>query len=422
MDSKLKRITILCAVFAVLLILSAVAAINLLQRQRAAERASMREGEASASQHTTEDGVSGMEEDIDYSAFLGDETFFDKDQSEYEKLLEHTGKKLSLFATSIEKDLRVQVLDETGTLVVGKELYITLNGEEYKDLDQDGVIYVGDLSPGEYEVALLELEDYKVPSTPLTIHVKDKVEYTPIDDISLLIHTEDEIDPEKEDTEDGDAREDADKTEITEIQPSEGGRSFGIDVSKWNKEIDWDAVKASGVEFAIIRCGYRGSSTGTLVEDPYFYQNIEGARKAGVQVGLYFFTQAVSAVEAVEEASMALCLCGGRPLDYPIFVDTEGAGGNGRADGLDMATRTQVCEAFCETIESAGYDAGVYGSRNWFRSRLDMTELDSNVIWLAEYREYPEYEGKYQMWQYTSDGSIDGIEGRVDFNISYLKE
>lgn len=422
MDSKLKRITILCAVFAVLLILSAVAAINLRREQKAAERAAMRENEAAAVQDAAESGAPGTEAEIDYSAFLGDVTFFDKDQSEYEKFLQQTGKKLTLFATSIEKDLRVQVLDEMGTLVTGKELYITLNGEEYKDLDQDGVIYVGDLSPGEYEVALEAFEDYKVPSTPLTIHVKDKVEYTPIDDISLLIHTEDEIDPEKEDTEEGDAREDADKTEITKIQPSEGGRSFGIDVSKWNKEIDWEAAKAAGVEFAIIRCGYRGSSTGALVEDPYFYQNIEGARKAGVQIGLYFFTQAVSAVEAVEEASMALCLCGGRPLDYPIFIDTEGAGGNGRADGLDMATRTQVCEAFCETIESAGYRAGVYGSRNWFRSRLDMTQLDSNVIWLAEYREYPEYEGKYQMWQYTSDGSIDGIEGRVDFNISYLKE
>lgn len=117
---------------------------------------------------------------------------------------------------------------------------------------------------------------------------------------------------------------------------------------------------------------------------------------------------------------MVLCLNGGLPLDYPIFIDTEGAGGNGRADGLDVNTRTEVCEAFCETIESAGYDAGIYASRNWFYHRLDMTRLDSHVIWLAEYREYPQYEGKYQMWQYTSGGSIDGIEGRVDFNISYL--
>lgn len=421
MDSKLRRITILCAVFTVLLILSAVVAINLWQRQRASQTAS-ETGSGQALTGRNEENGQETEADIDYSAFLGDESFFDKDKSEYEKLLEHTGKKLSLFATSIEKDLRIQVLDELGTLVTGKELYITLNGEEYKDLDQDGVVYIGDLSPGDYEVTLEEIEGYKVPSTPLAIHVKDKVEYIPIDDISLLIHTEDEIDPEKEDTESGDAREDADQTELTEIQSSEGGRSFGIDVSKWNKEIDWEAVRAAGVEFAIIRCGYRGSSTGALVEDPYFYQNIEGAKKAGIKVGLYFFTQAVSVVEAVEEASMVLCLCGNRPLDYPIFIDTEGAGGNGRADGLDTVTRTQVCEAFCETIESAGYRAGIYASRNWFNNRLDMTKLDSNVIWLAEYREYPEYEGKYQMWQYTSGGSINGIEGRVDFNISYLNE
>lgn len=119
---------------------------------------------------------------------------------------------------------------------------------------------------------------------------------------------------------------------------------------------------------------------------------------------------------------MVLCLNNGLPLDYPIFIDTEGAGGNGRADGLDVNTRTEVCDAFCETIESAGYRAGIYASRNWYYNKLDMTRLDSNVIWLAEYREYPQYEGKYQMWQYTSGGSLDGIEGRVDFNISFLNE
>jgi len=277
------------------------------------------------------------------------------------------------------------------------------------------------LKPGEYEVALQEIEDYKVPSSPVAIHVKDKVEYTPIDDISLLMKTEEDIDAEKEDTETGDAREDADDTELTEIQGTEGKSSFGIDVSKWNKEIDWEAVKAAGVDFAIIRCAYRGSVTGALVEDPYFYRNFEGAKKAGIKVGFYFFTQATNAVEAVEEASMALCLTGGLPLEYPIFIDTEGAGGNGRADRLDVATRTEVCRAFCETIEAAGYRAGVYSSRNWYYNNLDVSEIDSYVIWLAEYREYPLYTGKYQMWQYTSDGSIDGIEGRVDFNISYLE-
>ena len=415
MDSKLKRITVICSVLMVLLIGATVAGIGILQKQGGSAE--------SMAEKKTQTGTAPSEEgDVDYSAFLGDETFFDRDKSDYEKLLESTGRKLSLFATSVERDLRVQVLNEVGELVTGRELYITLNGEEYKDLDQDGVIYIGDLSPGEYEVALKELDDYKVPSSPVSIHVRENVEFVPIDDISLLIKTEDEIDAEKEDSEEGGAAKDADKTELTGIQQSEGNRSFGIDVSKWNKDIDWAKAKAAGVEFAIIRCGYRGSVTGALVEDPYFLRNIQGAKAAGVKVGLYFFTQATNAVEAVEEASMVLCLNGGLPLDYPIFIDTEGAGGNGRADGLDVATRTEVCRAFCETIESAGYRAGIYASRNWYYNNLDMTRLDSHVIWLAEYREYPKYEGKYQMWQYTSGGSIDGIEGRVEFNISSVGE
>lgn len=415
MDSKLRKITILCTVLMVTLIAAAAAVIHLIKKENA--HSGIAETSAAVQGQQAFD-----EADIDYSAFLGDETFFDKDKSEYEKLMEHYGKKLSLYATSVEKDLRVHILNEMGELVTGEEFYITLNGEEYKDLDQDGVVYVGDLKPGEYEVALRELKDYKIPSSPLAIHVKEKVEYIPIDDISLLIKTEDEIDAEKEDTQAGDARADADGTELTDIQASEGSRSFGIDVSKWNKEIDWEALRAAGVEFAIIRCGYRGSVTGALVEDPYFYRNIEGAKKAGIQVGLYFFTQAVSVVEAVEEASMVLCLNGGQALDYPIFIDTEGAGGNGRADHLDTASRSAVCEAFCETIENAGYRAGIYASRNWLYHNLDMSGLDDYVVWLAEYREQPEYDGKYQMWQYTSEGSIDGIEGRVDFNLSFLNE
>ncbi len=419
-DSRLKRITILCSALMVALILAAVVGINLWKNQGVfAETAQQGQEDAGGAKA---DETFGPEGEIDYYAYLGDETFFDREESEYEKLLQNTGKKLSLFATSVEKDLRVQILNEMGELVTGKELYITLNGEEYKDLDQDGVVYVGDLKPGEYEVALEETEGYKVPTTPLTIHVREQVEYVPIDDISLLIKTEEDIDAEKEDTEEGDAEDDADQTEMTDIQPSEANRSFGIDVSKWNKDIDWEKVRAAGVEFAIIRCGYRGSSTGTLVEDPYFYRNVEAARKAGVKVGLYFFTQATNAVEAVEEASMVLCLNNGMPLEYPIFIDTEGAGGNGRADNLDTAMRTEVCQAFCETIENAGYRAGICASRNWYYNRLDMTKLDDYVIWLAEYREYPEYEGKYQLWQYTSGGFIDGIEGRVDFDISYWNE
>ena len=173
------------------------------------------------------------------------------------------------------------------------------------------------------------------------------------------------------------------------------------------------------MEYAIIRVGYRGSVTGSIIEDPYFEANIKGAIKSGIKVGVYFFTQAVNEVEAVEEASAVINRIKGYQLDYPIFIDTEGAGGNGRADGLGAEDRTLVCEAFCRTIANAGYQAGVYASRNWYNNNLDTERLDDYYIWLAEYRSVPLYQGYYQMWQYTSKGKVDGIEGKVDMNIAY---
>ncbi|MDE6618880.1 MAG: hypothetical protein K2K74_00005, partial [Lachnospiraceae bacterium] len=150
------------------------------------------------------------------------------------------------------------------------------------------------------------------------------------------------------------------------------------------------------------------------------YKNLTGAKKAGIRVGLYFFTQATNRVEAVEEASMVVSLLGDTAIEYPVFIDIEGAGGNGRADNLDAAARTEVANAFCQTIRNAGLDAGVYSSRNWYYNNLIVDEMDAPNIWLAEYRQTPLYEGRYDMWQYTSSGSVAGIEGRVDLNISYL--
>lgn len=121
----------------------------------------------------------------------------------------------------------------------------------------------------------------------------------------------------------------------------------------------------------------------------------------------------------MEEASAVIELIRDYRLNYPVFIDTEGAGGNGRADSLDAETRTLVCEAFCRTIENAGYTAGVYASRNWYNNNLQTARLENYHIWLAEYRSVPLYQGYYKTWQYTSKGKVDGIEGRVDMNITY---
>ena len=200
---------------------------------------------------------------------------------------------------------------------------------------------------------------------------------------------------------------------------STGSGTLGIDVSKWNGSIDWSQVKNSGVSYVIIRCGYRGSSTGALIEDPKFRANISGATSAGLKVGVYFFTQAITDVEAVEEASMVISLIKGYNISCPVFLDVEAA--HGRADGISVATRTAVCKSFCATIKNAGYTAGIYANKTWLNSYIDAPSLTGYKIWLAQYAATPTYtRTRYDMWQYTSSGSIAGISGRVDMNISYM--
>lgn len=200
------------------------------------------------------------------------------------------------------------------------------------------------------------------------------------------------------------------------LSQSSGNR--GIDVSKYQGNIDWGAVAASGINFAIIRVGYRGSSSGALVQDPNFKKNISGATKAGIKVGLYFFTQAVNEAEAVEEASMAMSLASGYKVTYPIFIDTESAS-NGRANGLSKSARTAVVKAFCQTVRNGGYKAGVYASKSWYANQLNASALNGYCIWVAQYNSSCTYSGKYDMWQYSSKGRVSGIKGNVDMNISY---
>lgn len=199
----------------------------------------------------------------------------------------------------------------------------------------------------------------------------------------------------------------------------QGSGKNGIDVSSHQGNIDWASVKAAGINFAIIRVGYRGSQTGALVEDSCFKKNIQGATANGINVGVYFFTQATTEAEAVEEASMALTLCSGYNLSYPIFVDTENGSGGARANGLDKGTRTACVAAFCKTIANGGRKAGVYASKSWYNNKIDASAFSNYFIWVAQYNTTCNYKGKYNMWQYSSKGSVPGIKGNVDVNIAY---
>ncbi len=420
MDSKLKRKTLIAALSVVLFAFLLVILVN--SERQNAKSETVAGNELSNVPYTEEvnsaDKILTGQIGEDLSGFLRDNSFFDQEDtylSGWEDLLD----RLSLVVTSVQKDLRIQIVDYTGEPVSGESFYVEVEGlGGYKDLDKDGVIYIGDMTAGDYQVSLQPIEGYKVPVNSTKVRVKERVEYTVIEDISLLVKTEDEIDALTEDFQQ--VISDADDTEKSERPQVGASTHLGIDVSKWQGEIDWEKVKNDGVEFVIIRCGYRGYTKGTLIEDPMFAQNIKGATAAGLKVGVYFFTQAINEVEAVEEASMVVSLVRDFDLAYPIFIDTESAGGNGRADGLDVETRTKVCDAFCATVQDAGYKSGVYASRNWYYERVEAEKLEDYVIWLAEYRSIPLYKGYYQMWQYTSKGKVDGINGNVDMNLSYL--
>ena len=196
---------------------------------------------------------------------------------------------------------------------------------------------------------------------------------------------------------------------------------IGIDVSSFQGNIDWNAVKAAGINYAVIRLGLRGSETARLVTDSYFHSNIKSAQAAGIRVGVYFVTQAINEAEAREEANYCLAVLKNYNLQLPVFLDVEGSHG-GRGDKIDRATRTVVCNAFCSQMTAAGRTAGVYSSLNWFRNNIDMNQLTQYSIWNAQYAEQREWnQTRVDMWQFTSSGAVPGIAGRVDMNRIYVK-
>lgn len=194
-----------------------------------------------------------------------------------------------------------------------------------------------------------------------------------------------------------------------------------IDVSEFQSTINWDKVKAAGVKGAIVRCGFRGAETGKLKQDAAFLDHIKGAAKAGLKVGIYMFTQAITADEAKAEADYAISQMkkAGVTLSYPIAVDVESVK-NGRANGLSKAKRTEVVKAFCDRIKEKGCEPMIYASTSWLNNKLNMAKLPYKV-WCAQYYEVCEYKGEYVMWQYTSSGKVNGVSGNVDMNHCYME-
>ena len=196
--------------------------------------------------------------------------------------------------------------------------------------------------------------------------------------------------------------------------------AVGVDVSSHQKEIDWEKVKASGVEFAMIRCGFRGYGSGKLAVDTCFDQNLEGALNAGLDVGIYFYSQAITPEEAEEEAEMTIRLIGDAPLTYPVVYDWETVSEDqARTDGISVDTLTDCSVAFCRKIEAAGFTPMVYQNKRTALLKLDLPRLTDYDFWLAEYGSETTYYYDYRMWQYCSDGRVPGITGDVDLNICF---
>lgn len=196
---------------------------------------------------------------------------------------------------------------------------------------------------------------------------------------------------------------------------------LGVDLSRYQKEVDFAAIQREGIDFCMLRVGARGYETGVLQEDEKYQEFIKEAAAVNMPVGLYFFSQAVTETEAIEEADFVISRIGEYKISYPIAFDMEFIENDtSRVETLTKTEKTNIALAFLERIETAGFTGMLYGSKEWLLTRIDLSKFDKYDIWLTEEDSIPDYPYVYSMWQYTRQGEIYGIDGYVDLNISFV--
>ena len=196
----------------------------------------------------------------------------------------------------------------------------------------------------------------------------------------------------------------------------------GIDVSEHQYDIDWRKVAADGVDFAMIRVGYRGSTAGGIYTDDYFEKNIRGALNAGLKVGVYFFSQALDAGEAAEEAAFVLEQIRPYEITMPVVFDWEIVGGSdARTYTVDRRTLCEAVRAFCGPVRDAGYEPMLYFTRYLGYRKYILRNLADYGFWYAEYEDRPRIAFDFDMWQYSETGQVSGIDGDVDLNIWFVR-
>ena len=202
--------------------------------------------------------------------------------------------------------------------------------------------------------------------------------------------------------------------------------SFGIDVSEFQDDIDWKKVKEDGVEFVYLRIGRRGATTGLIYEDGKFLQNYEGVKQNGLKLGVYFFSQAKDEAEALEEAAWVKEHLKGKQIDLPIVYDCEEVileDEPSRLDGIEKEQHTKNTIAFLEDMKKSGYDVMVYTYLYWADTYYDMEQISKYPIWFAQYdTEVPKLDWPISIWQYSNQGTINGINEPTDLNIMFIRK
>lgn len=196
---------------------------------------------------------------------------------------------------------------------------------------------------------------------------------------------------------------------------------MGIDVSKEQGVVDYNKVKKAGVDFAMIKVGARGYGTGQIIMDDNFEKNIKGAVDAGLSVGVYFFSQAINEEEALEEANFVLEKVKDYKITYPVAYDMEQiTGDTARTAELSQEVKSKIAAVFLKTMSDSGYKTVIYGNKEWLLQKINLSLLSEYNIWLAQEADIPDYPYKFSMWQYSTQGTISGISGKVDLNISFV--
>ena len=195
----------------------------------------------------------------------------------------------------------------------------------------------------------------------------------------------------------------------------------GADISKNQDYVDFIELKKAGLDFVMLRVGARGYSSGQLVLDEYFTDNLRRAKEAGLEIGVYFFSQAITKDEAIEEANMVIEQIKDQGITYPVAFDMEHIENDvSRIDNLSRSEKTEIAQAFLDTVKNAGYKPMLYGDKEWLLKQVDLSKLTAYDVWYSQHSDIPDYPYKFTMWQYTGEASIEGIAGYANLNISFI--